>query len=212
MAQLQLAAERRSAGKGFAHQTRREDYVPGVIYGKQVAPMALKIPVRELQRVLAQGGRTRLIDLVISQDGLADTRTVMIKEVQADRLKGGLLHIDFHQVSLKDKIHIMVPVVIHGGEAIEKVGGILEHQTRAIEIECLPTVIPEALSVDVSNLQVGGHLTVGDLAVPAGVKIITDPGDVIVTIQAPRAQEETSAEPAPASEPERVGKKEKEEE
>lgn len=212
MAQLQLVAEVRPAGKGFAHQTRREDYVPGVIYGKQVAPMALKVPARELQRVLAHGGRGRLIDLVISRDGSADTRTVMIKEVQADRIKGDLLHVDFHQVSLKDKIHTMVRIVIHGEEAIEKAGGILEHQTRAVEVECLPTEIPEALTVDVSNLHVGGHLSVGDLVAPAGVKIITDPDDVIVTIQAPRSQEETSVEPAPAGEPERVGKKEKEEE
>lgn len=212
MAQLQLAAQVRPSGKGVAHRTRREDYVPGILYGKNVAPVTLKVPVRDLERVLAAGGRSHLIDLSISHDGSTDTRTVMIKEVQADRVKGSLLHVDFHQVSLKDKIRTTVPIVIEGEDAIEKAGGILEHQTRQVEVECLPTEIPEALTVDVSRLHVGGHLSVGDLVAPAGVKIITDSNDVVVTIQAPRAQEETSVEPAPAGEPELVGKKEKEEE
>lgn len=206
MREVPLTAQTRPVGKGAAHETRRTGYVPGILYGKGTEALAIKVNERELQRVLGTGaGRNNLIRLTVA--GGADTgeRTVVIKELQRDNLLGKPLHVDLFEVSLKMVLHTRVPLMFTGEERATAAGGVVQHQLREVEVESLPAQIPEHITVDASQLRPGEHLTVADIVPPEGVKIVTDPSEVILSIIAPRMAEEPPA-PAPGATPEEPGR------
>lgn len=213
MQQVGLKAKVRPVGKGEAHRLRREGAIPGVLYGHGVQGLPIRVDAREFQRVLNTGaGRNNLVELEV--DG-GDKHTAMIKEVQQDNLRGFPLHVDFYRISLKEKVKASIPLVLAGVEAVVKEGGIVEHQLYEVEVECLPTDLPEHIEVDVSGLRVGHHLTVGGLKAPAGVAILNDPAETVVVIDSPRGEgaEEGEAKGGGPAEPELVagrGKKEEE--
>ncbi|MDD5448927.1 MAG: 50S ribosomal protein L25, partial [Actinomycetota bacterium] len=134
------------------------------------------------------------------------SQLVMIKEVQKHPLKDMVLHVDFLGVARERKITIRVPVVVTGEEKSEgvKEGGIVQHNLWEVEVECLPTNIPESLPVDVSQLNIGQHLLVSDLQPPAGVLILDSPEEIVTSILAPRtvAVEEKAEEEEVAAAPE----------
>lgn len=213
MQQVALKAEPRESGKGSAHRTRAEGYVPAILYGKNTPNVSLKVNGRELSRALQTGaGRNNLFRVEV---GAEEPRTCIIKEVQTDPVSGRILHVDLFQISLKDRIHTSVAIVIHGEELVEKAGGILQHGLRELEIECLPTDIPEHIVVDVSKLRVGQHIAAGDVKLPENVRLVSDPEEVVVAVVAPKHAEveaaETEAAAGPA-EPELVKKPKAEEE
>lgn len=214
MQQIALKAELRESGKGSAHRVRAEGYVPAIVYGKNTSNVSLKVNGRELNRVLHTGaGRNNLFRIEV---GSEEPRTCIIKEVQKNPISGQVIHIDLFQISLKDRITTSVAIILHGEDAIEKVGGILQHGMRELEIECLPTDIPDHISVDVSQLHIGQHISAGEIKLPEGVDLINEPEEVVVAIVAPKraeAEETETAEAVPgAAEPELVKKKAAEEE
>ena len=212
MQQIPLKAAARGIGKGEAHRIREEGSIPGVLYGHGVQGLPIRVNAREFGRVLGTGaGRNNLVELQL--DG--DKHTAMIKEIQQDYLRSVPLHVDFYRISLSETIKAVVPLVIVGAEVVVKEGGIVEHQLHEVEVECLPTDIPEHIEVDVSRLRVGHHLTVADLKVPAGVAVLNDPVETVVVVDAPRGEgaEEGEAKGGGSAEPELVaGKGKKEEE
>lgn len=210
MEAINLPAETREAGKGPARQARRAGFIPAVLYSKGREPILLQVPAREFSRILATGaGRNSLIRLRVPRE--KEEKMVMIKELQQDPVRGSLLHADLYQVSLKEKIRALVPLAVTGEEVLARGGGIVQHQLREVEVECLPTRLPDHLTVSVVGLRAGEHLSVGDLDAPEGVKILTPPEEVIVAVVAARGAEEEVKEPE-AREPEAVEKKETEEE
>ncbi|MHB8926752.1 MAG: 50S ribosomal protein L25 [Bacillota bacterium] len=215
MEQVILNASKRPIGKGGAHAVRREGYVPAVLYGKDVESVPVKVSAREFSRVLSTG-RNSIIKLAIADNGEVDERTCMVKDIQQDPVRGEVIHADFHQINLKDKLRATVAIRIVGEEAAAKAGGILQHQLWEVEVECLPTDIPDHLVANVSNLSVGGHLSVKDLKVPADVEFITDPDTVIASLLAPKAvEEEVKPEGeagAESGQPEVIGRGKQEEE
>jgi len=215
MEQVLLNAARRPVGKGSAHASRREGFVPAILYGKDVESVPVKVAAREFARVLSTG-RNNIIRLAIAQDGGIDERTCMVKDIQQDPIRGDVIHADFYQIDLKEKLRATVPIRIVGEEAVSKAGGILQHQLWEVEVECLPTEIPDHVVADVTDLPVGEHLSVKDLKVPAGVEFITDPDVVVASVLAPKAAEE-EAKPegeaaAEAAQPEVIGRGKQEEE
>jgi large subunit ribosomal protein L25 len=128
----------------------------------------------------------------------------MIKEVQRDIFRHQPIHIDFHAISLTDRRQFHVPVALQGVPRGVADGGVVEHHLREVLVECLPTQIPEQLSLDVSDLVVGRSLHASDLIVPEGVTLRTAPDEVVVTVVAPRVHEEAApaavAEGAPPAE------------
>lgn len=187
MEQVLLQAAKRETGKGSAHAIRREGYVPAVLYGKNVEPISVKVPAKEFGRVLGtRAGRNSIIKLAIG----SDERTCMVKDVQQDPIRGDLIHVDFYQISLKDRLRTVVPIRVVGEDLAQKTGGILQHQLWEIEVECLPTDIPDHITADVSTLPLGHHLSVGDLKVPEGVEVVTDADSVVASLLAPKAVEE----------------------
>jgi len=203
------AQERTGIGKGGARRARREGFVPAVVYGRGRSPRALSVGRKDLMSALRTAGRNALIDLRIAQDGEAQAETVMIEEIQRDHIRREILHVDLHLISLTEALDVNVPVMLSGTpEAVTSGTGILEQLRREVEVRCLPTQIPDRLTIDVSGLQVGDSLHVRDLKVGDGIEILTPPEEVLAAVVAPAAEEEAApaAEAEAAAEPEVVGK------
>lgn len=203
------AQERTGVGKSGARRARREGFVPAVLYGRGRTPRALSVGRKDLLSALRTAGRNALIDLRIAQDGESQAETVMIEEIQRDQIRREILHIDLHLISLTEALDVNVPVVLTGTpEPVTSGTGILEQLRREVEVRCLPTQIPDRLTIDVSALQVGASLHVRDLKVGEGIEVLTPPEEVLAAVVAPAVEEEAApaAEAEAAAEPEVVGK------
>lgn len=204
------ALERTATGKSGARRARREGFVPAVLYGRGRTPRALSVGRKDLLSALQTAGRNALIDLRVAQDGEAQAETVMIEEIQRDHLRREILHVDLHLISLTEALEVNVPVVLTGTpEGVASGDGILAQQLREVEVRCLPTQIPDRITVDVSALRVGGSLHVSDLKVAEGIEILTPPEEVLAAVVALAAEEEAAPAAAAAevaAEPEVVGR------
>ncbi len=217
MERVTLNAEVRSdTGKGAARSLRRNGIIPCISYRKGKATL-IQIPKRELKSFInSTAGEQVLVNLKFPDGG---TKTVLMKEYQTDPVKNILLHTDFYEISLKEAVKVAVAVSLQG-EAIgvKRDGGALQYGLREIEVECLPDKIPSHIEVDVSSLEVGHSRHVSDIALEEGVKILTDPEEMLITIAAPvkPTAEEVEAEEAiaeeEAAEPEVIKKGKAEEE
>ncbi len=200
---------RERAGKRPVRKLRREGCVPAVLYGLKQETLHLQVKEKDFELVLRSGGENAVIDLKVTGSG--DSTFAVIKDRQFDPVWGKLLHIDFYRVSMTEKLSAEVPVVTVGESAGEKAGGTVEHILREVTVECLPDRIPESIEIDVTALEIGNSIHARDLSVPEGVKIITEPDRVVISVIAPRVvEEEVAAEEA--VEPELVGEKEEAEE
>ncbi|MDK2888210.1 MAG: large subunit ribosomal protein [Thermoanaerobacter sp.] len=184
-----LAQVRSGRGKGYRHRLAAQGKIPAVVYGRTIGSIPLEVELRAVKNILAgEGGRNTLINLKITGDGQERQDKVLIKELQFDNMRGELIHVDFQQVSLTDRITTTVPVELEGEPVGVKQGGILQQQLRELEISCLPADIPEAITMDVSGLEMGDTIYVSDLPVPEGVKVLNDPEEVVATVVAPAVE------------------------
>jgi large subunit ribosomal protein L25 len=198
MAEQKLVASvRQESGKGVARKLRADGRVPAVLYGQGADPIAMSVDARELSHLLHAGGANVLVDLVV--DGRE--HLAMPREIQRDHIKGRYWHVDFLAVSRTEKITVDVPIRINGEAAGVKLGGVLEHHLWEVSVECFPTDVPEAIDIDVSPLDIGDSIKVGDLTVPDGGEITSNPEDSVVAVQQPQARVELDeAEAAEAAE------------
>ncbi|HSE84024.1 MAG TPA: 50S ribosomal protein L25/general stress protein Ctc [Thermodesulfobacteriota bacterium] len=212
MAQSTLMVKKRTRiGKGGARKTRKEGAIPAVIYGRETSPISLTVDPGELKKALAtEAGENTLLELHIqdSDNGEEVTKLAILREVQYNHLTNRPIHFDFLEILLKEKIKVEVPIRIIGKAEGVKEGGILEEIRREIEVECFPNQIPNVFEVDVSKLGIGDSIHISDLPVSEGVEILHDPEDTIVTVLAPRVEEE--AKPAAEVEAEAAEAEEKE--
>lgn len=207
-----LQAETRTeTGTGAAHKLRSAGLIPAVVYARGFHEL-LKVSRRELERLVAHVGTSRLLKLAIKRGEGVEERPVLIKELQRDPVKEDIIHVDFQAVAMDQPVTTEVPVHLVGAEKRHKEGALVEQLVHEVEISCLPSAIPEAIVVDITNLPVGESLHVRDLAPPAGVKILTPAEEVVVTIALPAGAEEVTPTGSEVAEPELVTeKKEKEE-
>lgn len=168
--------------KGY--KVRRDNQVPGVIYGSGMEPVHVGLPEADISQLMQRGTANMLIELKAGKKKY----TVMVKELQRHRIKGDVLHLDFYAVDLAQKLVTAVPIHLVGEAPGVKEGGILQQQTREIEIRCLPTEIPQAFEVDISDLEIGGSKAVADLSLAADLEIITPETEVVVSVLAPRLE------------------------
>lgn len=180
------AVVRNSKGR----QVRREKLVPAVLYGRGIEPSSLAVPEADINHFINHGSANALIDMAVG----SESYTVMIKDLHRNKVKGNILHVDFYAVDLKQEITTAVVIHLQGEAEGVKAGGVLQHQTREIEVKCLPTAIPESFDVDISALNIGETLTVADLKVPQGVEVLSADTEVIVSVLAPRLTEEDETE------------------
>jgi large subunit ribosomal protein L25 len=193
------AQNRQETGKNVNRRLRVKGLIPGVLYGKAKKPVPVSVSPKEIGSILrSKTGENTLFDLDL--DG--SRRTVILKEFQLEPIKGALLHADFYEVALDKPLQVNVHVELVGTPVGVKVqGGIVDWVTRELEIESLPRDIPEKITVDISNLEIGKHVRVADIQVPDKVKILTEPDIVIAHVVAPRAEEVAAVvEAAPAAE------------
>jgi large subunit ribosomal protein L25 len=197
-------APRADFGSRNARRMRREGLVPGVVYSGGSEATAFQVSERDVRSVIAEGAA--LFDLSI--DG-AKARPVVIKEQQLHPVRGTLRHIDLQEVRLDEAIQAEVLIELEGADEApgSKAGGILEHVTREITVEALPTAIPDKITVDVSAMEINDTLQLSVVEAPEGVTfIVEDPEEItIVTLSPPRVEE---AAPEVEEETELVGEAE----
>jgi len=200
---------RKEKGKEACKGLRERGFIPAVIYGKGEESLHLECDKGELFKILhTRAGENVVVNLKISSDGQIISKTALVKEVQHDPLKGEVLHVDFNHISLTQLIRVEVPVEAKGESKGVKEGGVLEHILWQVEVECLPTQIPEKIDVRVDALDIGDSIHVRELIVPTGVKILTDPEMAVISVEPPKvekpAEEEVEEE---AAEPEVIREK-----
>ena len=217
MKQISLnAAVRTGIGKQKNKHLRAEGFIPAVVYRHGKNTVALQVAKQELGRILHTGhAENVVISLTVTGDAKAKgkERLVMIKEIQHEPLRGSIIHVDFHEISLSEKLKVNIPVEPKGESVgVKQDGGVLEQTLREIEAECLPTQIPDHLELDVTALKIGDSLHVRDLHLPEGVRLLSDPALTVFTVKLPFVEKVEEVAPGEAvAEPE-VLKQKKEEE
>ncbi len=182
---------RKPDGSRSARRLRRGGRIPGVLYGGGSDPVSFSVDARELRVALAGSGA--VVDLSI--DGATAT-PVVLKEAQRDPVRGDTTHVDLLRVRLDKPIHAVVALELTGVEDTPgvKEGGILEQLTRELNIEALPTAIPESIVHELGELQIGDTLTLEAIAIPEGVTLLDDLTTTVASVFAPRLQTEEEAE------------------
>jgi len=180
MKRYKLAVEKRKILGKKVHKLRKEGFLPANIYGKGVKSLSVQVPYKEFEKVYKEAGVTGIIDVEV--DGAV--RPALIHNVQQDYYKHTLLHADFFQVNLKEKVKTMVKVVAIGEpKAVSEKLGLLMQTLSEVEIEALPTDLPEKIEVNVEPLAVlDAQITVGEIKAPLGVTILTDASQVVAKI------------------------------
>ena len=188
-----LDVSSRSAGGSRAvRRLRRGGRVPGVLYGGGGDSVSFDADARELRLALASSGAV----LDLSVDG-AKATPVVLKETQRDPVRGETVHVDLLRVRLDQAIHAVVPLELTGTEDAPgvKEGGVLEQPTRELNVEALPTAIPESIVHDVGEMQIGDHIGLADVSIPQGVTLLDDLEETVVaTLSPPRLQAEVEEE------------------
>jgi len=197
MKALQLEAKKREIRGRKVKNLRSEGVLPATVYGDTTDPLTIQVARDEFDRIYKQSGETGLINLMV--DG--GEHPVLVKNVQIDPVSGISLHVEFHQVNLKEKIRANVPVEVTGQSQTikEKVGTLLQ-LLNEIEVEALPSDLPDRIEVDISKLvAVGDHILIKELVMPEKVAVLTDPEIMVVKIGellAPEPEPEQVAVPA----------------
>jgi large subunit ribosomal protein L25 len=208
------AVKRETRGKNEARRLRVAGRIPAVVYGgKDKEPLAVSVDPKILSRILhSDTGVNTLIDLKV--DGGAADR-VLVKDFLLDPIHHKLLHADFYRLALDKKITVTVSIHVKGeSKGVKLQGGVLDFPNREVEIEVLPTEIPEHLEIDVTELTIGQGVRLKDLAEGAKWTPVSDPDTLLLHVVAPRAEEAAPEAAAAPAEPEVIkkGKPEKEEE
>ena len=212
--QVKLKAEpRTTTGRAAARRLKARGIVPAVIYGGKEKSQSLQVSARDLNAMLSHAsGENILVELEIA--GQKAAKTALLQEVQHSPVGGDILHVDFHAISMDEKIEASVPLEPLGiSIGVKNAGGLLEQNIRSLTIECLPKDLPDRITVDVSALNIGDAIHVRDIKLPGGV-VVKVPQDLTVfSVMAPLAEEEPvtpEAEAAAAAGPEVITAKKEE--
>jgi len=195
--QVKLSASRRSGtGRSAVRKIKAQGAVPAIIYGGKQQPEPLQVSKRDISVMLSHAsGENILVELEI--EGEKAGRLALVQEVQHSPVGGDILHVDFHAVSMDEMIEADVPLEPTGTpEGVKTFGGLLEQNLRALEIECLPRNLPDIITVDVSQLNIGDAIHVREIPLPEGVKTRVSPELTVFSVLAPAVEEE----PVPAAE------------
>ena len=202
---------REAFGKNASYRIRQSGRIPAILYGEGRPNLALVLDKKDVIRILkSETGLNTLFKITI-EDG---ERDVMIKDVQINPLTDQLIHADLIQIDMNKAVRVEVPIELVGeAVGVKTEGGFIDFMTRELMVECLPAMIPEHLTVDVSGLHLHQSIKVSDVALPEGIKLITDPGAVVALVQVPHEEKveaapvvEEGIEAAAPAEPEVIKK------
>lgn len=180
--------KRQGLGSNAARRLRKQGFVPAVLYGESMESRPLVVSKKDIVQILKlESGENTIFKVAVD----TDMYDAMIKELQVDPVTDELLHADLIRISMDKPVRVTVPIV-HSGEpvGVKTEGGFVDFVTREVEVECLPRDIPESLSIDISELHIHQSIKAEGMAIPAGVKLITEPATVLVLVSLPHKEEE----------------------
>ena len=183
---------REERGKGPNRRLRVEGLLPAVVYGGK-ANVSLTVNPRELKKLIEQAGINSLIELAIEGDS-EKKRIVVIKDHQQHPIRDGWEHADFFEVDMKQEIKVDVPIILEGSSPGEKLGGMVEHNLNTLAVKCLPGEIPEAIKVDMTQVELDQVVHVSDLVVPENIEVLDNPSDSVVSVHEVKVVEEKPEE------------------
>jgi large subunit ribosomal protein L25 len=196
------AYPRTQVRRGEVKKLRGSGRVPAIIYGRQAKPQNLEVSEKEFGDLIHRSvSENLLVDLSVENDARAK-RLALVQEIQHYPLDGKVLHVDFHEVSENEKVTVNVPVETTGEAAgVKNSGGVLEHVLFKLKVRSLPKDLPEQIIVDVSSLELGKAVHIGEIKLPEGVEILGDKNIPVVSVAMPRTEEEeaATAEAAPVA-------------
>jgi len=191
--EVKIKGEKREVfGKNASRRLRREGKIPVILYGLKTENVSLSLEKKDLFKILkSESGENTIFK--VSFD--SQTQNVMIKDLQKDPTSDRLLHVDLILITMDKEIRVSVPIVLVGeAVGVKTEGGFVDFTMRELEIECLPKDIPEHIDVDLTELHLHQSIKVEELTPPSGVTLVSDPGSVIVMIQAQAKEEEPVVE------------------
>jgi large subunit ribosomal protein L25 len=201
MKSVALNAFPRALGRrAGAKKLRATGRIPAVIYGRQAQPQNLEVIAKEMENLIHHSiSENLLVDLAVKDD-TRPKRLALVQEVQHHPLSGAVLHVDFHEVAEDEKVTIMIPVETLGeAVGVKTGGGVLEHVLFKIRVRGLPKDLPEVITADVSHLNIGQAIHLGEIKAPENVEILGDKHIPVIAVAAPRTEEEEAAEAAEAA-------------
>jgi large subunit ribosomal protein L25 len=196
------AYPRQLAGRNSVKKLRTGGRIPAVIYGRGVTAQTLEVEIDDLDEAIHHSASENvLVDLALDGDA-RPKRLALVQEVQHHPLSGQVLHVDFHEVKPDEKVTIMVPVESVGeAVGVKTGGGVLEHVLFKLRVRALPKDLPELINVDVTSLELGKSIHIGEITVPEGVEILGRKEAPVLTVAAPKTEEQEAAEAAAAATP-----------
>ncbi len=214
MEQARLEVQlREDKGKGAARTLRRDGFVPAIVYGHKMEPTAIKLSELRLNRLLGLSGENVIINMEIDE---GEPEIVILKELQIDPVTRRIIHADFMRVSLEEQVRTHIPIALTGTAHGVSEGGVQEFLLRELDIECQVGKMPERIEIDVSSLNIGEQIRVGDVKLDEEMTVFDDLSTIIVTVVAPTVavveEEEVALEEEEEMEPEVIGEEPEEEE
>lgn len=197
MSELEISVKQREeTGKNANRRLRAAGSIPAVVYGDHKEAVAIQVERRALHDLLRTGGGENAVFL-LKLEGTEKSRHAMIRELDVDPISRQIVHIDFQRIRLTEKVRVQVPIELVGEPTgVKNEGGVLDFVSREVEVECLPTDIPQHLTADVSELHVGQHLEAAALPIPGNVTLLDEADKVIASVSHSRvaaAMEELEA-------------------
>lgn len=190
---LDLVAQPRTvSGTGAVKRLRNSGSTPAVVYGRKVAPLNVQVDTKTFTKILQGSASDNILVSLKLENG---EQLALVQEVQHDHLKGGVTHVDFHAIAMDEEIHAEVPVEVVGEAPGLKFGGLVEAIHHTLEVRCLPKDLPEHITVDVSSLELGKSIHVGEITFPEGVRPKLAADVVVVMCEEPKVE----AEPEPSA-------------
>jgi large subunit ribosomal protein L25 len=185
MEAIQALIRRKGDTANTNSELRRQGWVPAVVYGKEIGNLLIQVKGRELDQALRHQPTNKPFKLVIN----GNEHTVMVYELQRHPVMGNILHTDFMQINMNEKIHTSVPVLITGEPEL----GMAAPVRHSVEVACLPDNIPEAFTINVDGLNIGDVVLVKDLNIPPGIDLGLDEMEVIVSVLPTKEKSDASA-------------------
>jgi len=183
------ATVRKTTGNSPARELRRGGHIPAVLYGPQTESVLLTVNNKEFEQILKKGNIGSIILNLVIQNGKKINKPAMIKELQSHPVSGDFLHIDFYEIDMQRKINVMIPIVTKGISKGVELGGLLQIIRREIEVLCMPGDIPEAIELDITDMDVGDSVHVEEIPLGDNVEISADVNYTVLTIVSPKVEE-----------------------
>lgn len=188
------ATPREGRGKGAARKLRGTGRIPGVVYGRHEDTRAVSVDAHELEVLFSRISVENTI-IELSVEGEKEAVSALVREVQSHPYRNEVVHVDFYQVHAGEELEVDVPIRLEGVPAgVREEGGVLDHVIHELTVRCLPSNIPNVLTLDVSAMEIGDSLHVSDLPLPEGVTSMIDGERTVCGVAAPRIEEEPAVE------------------